>query len=88
MRFVGREDLAEVPRAVVKGCRVAPGPFLELSASLFSAFVHFLKFNGISNNRMLSAAVQPLQGLSGHGGIRAGPRVQVGLPFAPSLIIA
>ena len=48
LRFVGREDLAEIPRAVVEGCRVAPGPFLELSASLFSSFVYFLKFNGIS----------------------------------------
>lgn len=32
---------------------------------------------------MLSAVVQALQGLSGHGEIRAGPRAQVGLPFAP-----
>ena len=32
---------------------------------------------------MLSVAVQALQGLSGHDGIRAGPWVQVGPLFAP-----
>lgn len=48
LRFVGRKNLAEIPRVVVKRCWVAPGQLQELLASLFSAFIYFMKFNSNS----------------------------------------